>query len=169
MAKKYNIQPMKAKKISKEKEAREQKEEEETSQIEQLSPREKEERMKIMQVKMYKTALITYPIAGIFFLFAALIMTQVIKIPESDNETIKVLIIIGKGLLPVGFFFFMIISVANVLEARGGIMTWKEMFIIGLMSIFMVIIDGNVLLVTAIGLTLIIAYFYFIQARTEKF
>jgi hypothetical protein len=168
MPKKYNIQPMKAKKITKEKESEDVKEETKDENIE-LTPQQKEKRMKIMQVKMFKTALITYPIAGVFFLFAALIMTQVIKIPETDNETLKTLIIIGKGLLPVGFFFFMIISVGNTLEARGGIMTWKEMFLVGLMAIFMVVIDGNVVLVTIIGIGLIITYFYFIQARAEKF
>ena len=168
MPKKYNIQPMKAKKITKQKESEELKDEEK-NEVEQLTPKQKEQRMKIMQVKMYKTALITYPIAGLFFLFAALIMTQVIKIPETENETLKTLIIIGKGLLPVGFFFFMIISLGNTLEARGGIMTWKEMFLVGLMAIFMIVIDGNVVLVTIIGIALILTYFYFIQAKAEKF
>jgi len=171
MAKKYNIKPMKAKKISKEKEKETEEVIEETpkSQFDDLSPREKDERIRVMRIKMMKSALITYPIAIVFFVLAALIMTQVIKFPETEDETIKVLITILKGILPVGFFYFMIVSMGNVYEARGGIMDWKHILTFGLIAVFMVIIDGNVVLVTLLGIVLVVAYFYFIQARTEMF
>jgi hypothetical protein len=170
MAKKYNIQAAKAKKISKEKaKFIESETEEGIEEQPEMTPKEIEERMKLIRVKMYRTSLISYGIAAIFFIFSALIMTNTIEIPESESTAVNVLVIFLKGLLPVFFFFFMLISTANLLEARGTIMTWKEMLVIILMAVFQVVIEGYVVLITIIGVALVITYFYFIQAKTEKF
>jgi uncharacterized membrane protein len=141
---------------------------EESMQKQKESIEQKLDRTQLKQ-NMFISAIITFLISGIFLLFTMLFAFEVLEIENPDDSTgLKVLDVLLKGGLVILFFFFMFVSVGNMQELRGYIMTWKEMVIIIALALFPATTDGWVFLTSAIGVILIIIYFYLIQIKTKE-
>ncbi len=148
----------------------------------------REEKLKKLEIRktkvkstMFSSTLITYGLAALFlaisFIFnGSLISGWVQKIVEAqiviDGEGapsfIYILDIIFKSFSVILFFFFIFISIGNFQEFRGYIMTWKEMFVILIISLLQVSTNFTIFFITTIGITICIIYFYFLQGKIEK-
>ena len=129
--------------------------------------------------QMINSAMITFLIAALFlvvsFLFNGLLISSWVAKVEAavaaqgePPKFITILDIAIKSLSVIFFFFFCFISIGNLQEARGYIMTWKEMVILGVLSLFQASINWTVFLVSFIGVALILGYVYLIQLKMEK-
>jgi hypothetical protein len=141
----------------------------ELSQAKQMQLAQQKMDRSMMKRAMFKATWITYLFAGICLVFSILLQLAVIDIPNPDDKTwLKVIIILLKGGLIILFFFFMFVSMGNMKELRGYIMTWKEMVFLLVISLFQTITDGYVLLVAVLGIIIVIAYFYFLQGKIDQ-
>ncbi len=150
--------------------------------------KKREEKIKNLEIRktevkstMFSSTLITYVIAAIFlvisFIFnGSIISGWVQKIVEAKNvideggspSFIYIIDIIIKSFSVILFFFFVFISIGNFQEYRGYIMTWKEMLSLLIISLLQVSTDFTLFFITAIGITICIIYFYFLQGKIEK-
>jgi hypothetical protein len=147
----------------------------------------KEERIKNLEIRkkkvkstMFSSTLITYGLAAIFlvisFIFnGSLISGWVQKVVEANNvideegpSFIYIMDIIIKSFSVILFFFFNFISVGNIQEFRGYIMTWKEMLVLIIISLLQVSSNFTTFFIATIGITICIIYFYFLQGKIEK-
>ena len=78
---------------------------------------------------------------------------------------LNVLDVIIKSFSVILFFLFILISLGNYQEMRGYIVKWKQLLFIIIISILQASTEIYVFLIAAIGITLIITYFYFIQGK----
>lgn len=128
-----------------------------------------------IKLQMFNSAKISYILALIFFivsfLFNGLLINPWVELVENatsaaDGPTLLgVLDIIIKSVSIILFFIFGFISLGNLQELRGYIMTWKEMAILVVLSLFQATINGTVFLISTIGVIITLIYFYFIQAK----
>ena len=161
-------------KIQKNREKREQREQ-------QLKKLEIEK--SIQKKSMFSSAIITFLIAIVFFVISFVFNGRFYEIPipvvkevdaavaaeaEAESNSISwlnVLDVLIKSVSVILFFLFIMISVANYQELRGYIMKWKLLLFLIIISILQVSTEIYVFLVSAVGITLIITYFYFIQGK----
>jgi hypothetical protein len=123
----------------------------------------------LLKQKMFTSSLITFIISGVFLLFSMLFAFAVLKIPNPDEKTwIKVIDVLLKGGLIIGFFFFMLVSLGNLQELRGYIVSWKELVFLLIISLFQATTEGYVFLTASIGIILFLIYMYFIQGRINE-
>lgn len=145
----------------------------------------KEEKLKNLEIRkrkvkstMFSSTLITYGLAAIFlvlsFIFNGnLISGWVQKVAEATDEGgaptfIYIMDIIIKSFSVILFFFFNFISIGNIQEFRGYIMTWKEIIFLLLISLLQVSSNFTIFFITTIGITICVIYFYFLQGKIEK-
>lgn len=138
-----------------------------TSKQEQII-QQRVDRAKLKQM-MFSSSLITYMLAGVFLVFSILMNAKVLEIPNPDATTpLKVVDVLLRGGLIILFFFFMFVSMGNLKELRGYIMTWKEMLFLIIISLFQTITEGWALLTATLGIIIILVYFYFIQGKIQE-
>jgi len=145
----------------------------------------REEKLKNLEIRkrkvkstMFSSTLITYGLAAIFlvisFIFNGnLISGWVQKVVEATDEGgapsfIYIMDIIIKSFSVILFFFFNFISIGNIQEFRGYIMTWKEMVVLLIISLLQVSSNFTTFFIATIGITICIIYFYFLQGKIEK-
>lgn len=123
----------------------------------------------LLKKQMFTSSLITYIISGVFLLFSMLFAFAVLNIPNPDDKTwIKVVDVALRGGIIIGFFFFMLISMGNMQELRGYIVTWKELVFLLIISLFQATTDGWVFLTASVGIIIIFIYMYFIQGKIAE-
>lgn len=123
----------------------------------------------LLKQKMFLSALITWIIAGVFLIFSILMSLAVIKIPNTDTSTgLKVLDVAIKSILIILFFFFMLISIGNLRELRGYIMNLKELIFLLIITLIQGVTDGWVFFISAVGVIILIIYFYLIQIKVVE-
>jgi len=145
----------------------------------------REEKLKNLEIRkrevkstMFSSTLITYGLAAIFlvisFIFnGSLISGWVQSVVEATEEggapsLIYIIDIIIKSFSVILFFFFNFISIGNIQEFRGYIMTWKEMVFLIIISLIQVSSNFTIFFITTIGIIICIIYFYFLQGKIEK-
>jgi hypothetical protein len=122
----------------------------------------------IRRRSMFKSAIITYVMAVLFFIASFLFNGLYIVIPNPDETmTIQILEIVIKSGSLIFFFFFLLIAAANYQELRGYVLTWKGVLIFVVLTLIQATADGIIFLISAIGIVLILVYFFFIQGKLE--
>jgi hypothetical protein len=130
---------------------------------------------------MFSSAFITLLIAIAFFVISFIFNGRFYEIPiptpeidasvieeEAESSGISWLNVLDVGIKSFSvilFFLFMLISVGNYQELRGYIVKWKQLLFLIIISILQASTEIYVFLIAAIGITLIITYFYFIQGK----
>ncbi len=123
----------------------------------------------IRRRSMFKSGIITYIIAVLLFVVSFLFNGRFVSIPNPDETTsIQILDIVIKSGSLILFFFFFLIAVANYQELRGYVLTWKGMLIVVALALVQASTEGVILLIAAMGVILILVYFYFIQGKLER-
>ena len=129
-----------------------------------------------LKLNMYKSSITTFGLAAVFlvisFVFnARLIPVWVDKInaamPE-HGEALPAIVILDiaiKSLSIILFFFFVVVSVGNFQELRGYVINWKYMIVLVILALIQGSTDANVFIFSLLGVAIILAYMYFIQAR----
>ena len=137
------------------------------------------ERQKTMiKLQMFNSAKVTYTIALIFFiisfLFNGLIISPWIELVENSVEGAEgptflgvIDIVIKSGAIII-FFLFAFISLGNFQELRGYIMTWKEMTVLIVLTLIQATANGNVFIISSLGIIIIVIYMFFIQAKVSE-
>lgn len=118
---------------------------------------------------MFNSALITYILAGIAFIFSFIFNGQFVTIPGTeDNTGLKVFDVLLKGGSIGIFFFFAFIAFANWMELKGYIMEAKHIIILVILAILQSVLDIYVFLTALVCIIIVLAYMYFIQAKAVK-
>jgi len=134
------------------------------------------ERQKTMiKLQMFNSAKITYIIAFIFFiisfLFNGLIISPWVELVENSVKVAEGPTFLGvidtliKSFSIILFFLFTFISLGNYQELRGYIMTWKEMTVLVVLTLAQATINGDVFIISALGIVIIVIYMFFIQVK----
>ncbi|MHA1776222.1 MAG: hypothetical protein DRO88_11965 [Promethearchaeia archaeon] len=128
-----------------------------------------------IKLHMFNSAKISYILALVFFiisfLFNGILINPWVNLVENASSAangptfVGVLDILIKSLSIILFFLFGFISLGNLQELRGYIVTWKEMVVLIVLSLFQATINGTVFLISTIGVIIILVYFYFMQAK----
>ncbi len=149
---------------------------------ENLAQKEKvqqaERRKTMIKLQMFNSAKITYIFAFVFFiisfLFNGLIISPWIELVENSVEGAEgptflgVIDIVIKSVSVILFFLFAFISLGNFQELRGYIMTWKEMSVLIILTLIQATANGNVFLISTLGIVIILIYMFFIQAKVNE-
>jgi hypothetical protein len=144
---------------------------------EQVARRKKMELDKtFLKYKMYRSSVLTYLLAVVFlaisFVFNGKLLTAwVSKVDGTatidSSPTFVILDVAIRSISVILFFWYTLVSVGNWQELRGYILTWKEMTVILILSLFQTTINGTVFAISLIGISLILMYMYFIQGKIE--
>lgn len=136
---------------------------------------------KLDKKSMFISALLTYALAAIFLIISFIFNGRFIIFPKEPVYPagtpaelmyplpmwIRVVAVLLKSGSIILFFFFMMISIGNYRELRGYIMTWREMLVLLIVSILQSSTEIYVFFITALGITLVITYMYFIQGKVN--
>lgn len=129
-----------------------------------------------LKMTMYKSALFTFLLAALMlvisFLFNGRIISSWVQNVENVETTGKdfynTLDIIIRTVSVVLFFLFCLISIGNLQELRGYVVTWKEMVVLIVLSLIQTTISGAVFALSLLGIVVVLVYMYFIQGKIEQ-
>ncbi|HMF33707.1 MAG TPA: hypothetical protein VKK79_19945 [Candidatus Lokiarchaeia archaeon] len=118
---------------------------------------------------MFKSAFITYVIAGVFLVFSLFLNSEMwLPFGVPTSTLIKVANYGIRGGVTVGFFFFMIVAWGNTKELRGGVLEIKEIAILIGLTLVQTFKNGYVFLVGIAGVVLISVYIWLMQQKLES-
>ena len=121
----------------------------------------------VLKYKMYRSSVLTYLLAVVFlaisFLFNGKLLTAwVSKVDGTatidSSPTFVILDVAIRSISVILFFWYTLVSVGNWQELRGYILTWKEMTVILILSLFQTTINGTVFIISLIGISLILYF-----------
>jgi hypothetical protein len=131
-----------------------------------------------IKIRMFNSAKITYLLALGFFVISFIFNGMLINgwvqlvndaVSNSDGPTLLGIVdIIIKSLSIILFFFFGLISLGNYQELKGYVVNWKELVILLVLSLFQATTSGTVFIVSVLGISLILIYFYFMQSKVSS-
>ncbi len=130
-----------------------------------------------LKKSMFDSAMLTFLIAALMLIISFLFNGKVLgfwveKVDtaiEADSNTVfSILDIVLRTLSVILFFFFSLLSIGNLQELRGYVVTWKEMVMLLVLSLIQTTISGAVFALSFLGISLLLIYLYFVQGRTES-
>ncbi len=126
---------------------------------------EKQKPKKILSTDelIIKSGIISFYLAGIFFVISILFNSGIVTIFMNQNLYLDIVDILIKTISIILFFLFLSVAVGNVEEINGKIFGWKKLTILIIISLIQSIRNGWVFLFSSLGIIILILYFWLVQ------
>ncbi|MCK4237486.1 MAG: hypothetical protein KAX33_00065 [Candidatus Lokiarchaeota archaeon] len=126
---------------------------------------EKQKPKKILSTDelIIKSGIISFYLAGIFFVISILFNSGIVTIFMNQNLYLDIVDILIKTISIILFFLFLSVAVGNVEEINGKIFGWKKLTILIIISLIQSIRNGWVFLFSSLGIIILILYLWLLQ------
>lgn len=126
---------------------------------------EKQKPKKILSTDelIIKSGIISFYLAGIFFVISILFNSGIVTIFMNQNIYLDIVDISIKTISIILFFLFLSVAVGNVEEINGKIFGWKKLTILIIISLIQSIRNGWVFLFSSLGIIILILYLWLLQ------
>ncbi len=132
-----------------------------------VDKQQKSRNLQSLKYFMFSSALKGFIVAGVFLVLSLLFNAELVPLFTESSTTFKIVNVLIRGGLIIGFFFFIFVSFVNLRELRGKVSEWQDIVLLAVISILQGILSGWVVLVALVGIILLVLYFWVLQVKVE--
>ena len=121
-----------------------------------------------LKQNVFSSAIKSLIIGGVFLILSILFNGNVISTEFEQGTALDILMILVKSLIIVLFYTFILLSVANSMELKGNPASFREIIIIGVLSLIQSVLSSAVFWLSLFGIIIITLYLWIVQIKVES-